>query len=102
MCGRPATLSGWIQRERGLEWGDVDEAGALVVQGASGPLGTEAQSEHVLEIRIQSGAAWFMLDGREIASSVPLRTAQGYVGLLSGPNPVAFDDVRFTFNERDR
>ncbi len=84
-----------LNEDRGkLEWGHVDEATNLIVDGDIEAPEIGQQDEHIVEIVVGEDQASVILNGLTVVESTPLIYSNGYVGLLSNNGPVAFDDVK--------
>ncbi|MFN8495813.1 MAG: hypothetical protein U0350_49935 [Caldilineaceae bacterium] len=84
----------YTQGGKAVQWGHFDEGGNFVFEGiAAVPDGNDGQW-HVLTASSVGGKATFTLDGKRIATNVPLTYPNGYVGLLVSTSKVAFDDIK--------
>jgi hypothetical protein len=79
-----------------LIWGYYDQNGAFIGQGRQ-QLGTADQSTHNLKIVVDKGSYRIVVDGQDVAQSVPLKQQEGWIGLVSYRGPVTFDGISVTF-----
>lgn len=75
-------------------WGYYDATGAFVGQGrAELP---EAGQSRTLQVKVQEGKYDLLIDGEIVAPAIPLKTSEGWIGLLAHRGPITFDNIRIT------
>lgn len=77
---------------RGIFWGFFDSAGQFIGQGyaTTNPIGREP---HILEVYVQDSTYAIRVDGKTMATDIPLTWQSGYVGLSTSQSATAFDSI---------
>lgn len=79
---------------KSITWGYYDTTGAFVGQGKA-DLAKESLT-HTLSLKVMDGKYDLLVDGDVVAAGIPLKTAEGWIGLLAYRGPITFDNIRIT------
>ena len=97
---RGAHMVRYFQQGNVLAWGYFDETGAYVGQG-SAAVPVAGTDSHLIEVRSGPDSYMVSVDGVLVASSVPLVSKRGYIGLTASESVVAFEAVEvYALGER--
>ena len=94
-------MVGYTTDGQALQWGYVDEAGDLVVEGTAEVADGRDGQWHTLQLTVEPTRALVSLDGQLVADNLPLTFEGGYVGLYTDQGSLAFDDITMALNPAD-
>ncbi|GGK39717.1 hypothetical protein GCM10008955_36930 [Deinococcus malanensis] len=80
----------------GLFWGHFDQKGDFIGAGFAQTLPPQKAGRHVLEIQVGTDSYSIVLDGRQLAKTIPLRSRAGHIGLTTSVGSAAFDSAEVT------